>query len=260
VITAVKRLVLFLALPAVLLAAWWFGSAGSTKFQAPPLENIFKAFGEQWFNEAALNDDILPSLLRLAQGYLLAVVVGVVLGVIIGANRWLRSTLEPVLEFLRAIPPPVLVPVIVIFAGIHDTMKVLVILAGCVWPILLNTVEGVRGADEVLVDTTRSYRISGWLRLRRMVLPGAAPQIFTGARQSLAIAIILMVISEMFYADSGMGKTIVDAGREFNYSKVWSGVLLLGLLGVLLSLLFWLVESRALRWYHGFRAAERGTR
>jgi ABC-type nitrate/sulfonate/bicarbonate transport system permease component len=260
VATAIKRVALFLALPAVLLAVWWFGSAGSTKYQAPSLEKIFAAFGDQWFKSAALKEDVLSSLLRLAEGYALALVLGIGLGVVIGSVRWLRSTLEPVLEFLRAIPPPVLVPVIVLFAGIGDTMKVLVILAGCIWPILLNTVEGVRGADEVLVDTGRSYRITGWMRLRKLVLPGAAPQIFTGARQSLAIAIILMVISEMFYADSGMGHTIVDAGREFNYSKVWSGVLLLGLLGVLLSLLFWLVESRALRWYHGFRAAERGTR
>jgi ABC-type nitrate/sulfonate/bicarbonate transport system permease component len=256
----IKRVMLFLALPAILLAAWYVGSAGSTKYQAPPLEKIFSAFGDQWFKSTALRDDVLPSLLRLAEGYALALVVGIGLGVVIGSSRWLRSTLEPLLEFLRAIPPPVLVPVVVLFAGIGDTMKVIVILAGCVWPILLNTVEGVRGADEVLVDTGRSYRITGWMRFRKLVLPGASPQIFTGARQSLAIAIILMVISEMFYADSGMGHTIVDAGREFAYAKVWSGVLLLGLLGVLLSLLFWLVESRVLRWYHGFRAAERGSR
>ena len=93
---------------------------------------------------------MLPSLVRLAVGYALAVVVGIALGVAIGSIRGLRAVAEPVLEFFRAIPPPVLVPVIMLFAGIGDTMKVLVIVSGCVWPILLNTVEGVRAVDEVL--------------------------------------------------------------------------------------------------------------
>ena len=255
--SAIKRVVLFLALPVVLLVVWWFASAGSTKYQAPPLDKIFAAFGDQWFKSTALRDDVLPSLLRLAEGYALALVVGIGLGVVIGSIQWLRSTLEPVLEFLRAIPPPVLVPVIVLFAGIGDTMKVLVILAGCVWPILLNTVEGVRGADEVLVDTGRSYRITGWMRLRKLVLPGAAPQIFTGARQSLAIAIILMVISEMFAASSGLGFTVVQFQRGFQIPEMWSGVLLLGLLGVALATLFRLVEHRVLAWYHGQRHTHR---
>ena len=256
---AARRLLLAAGLPLVLLVLWWVASADSQSFYLPPLRQILEAFASVWLG-ARLVDDVLPSVARLLTGFALAGLAGVTLGVMVGSSPRLRAACEPVLEFLRAVPPPVLIPVIMLFAGIGDTMKVLVILAGCLWPVLLNTVEGVRGADEVLVDTGRSYRITGWMRLRKLVLPGASPQIFTGARQSLAIAIILMVISEMFYADSGMGHTIVDAGREFNYSKVWSGVLLLGLLGVLLSLLFWLVESRALRWYHGFRAAERGSR
>ncbi len=114
-------------------------------------------------------------------------------------------SLEPTLEFLRAIPPPVLVPILMLIAGIDDLMKVIVIISGAIWPILLNTVEGVRGADEVLDDTCRSYRIRGGLRLRHFVLRSASPQIVTGARQALAIALILMVISEMFAANNGLG-------------------------------------------------------
>ena len=112
------------------------------------------------------------------------------------------------LEFLRAIPPPVLVPILILFAGIGDLMKVLVIVSGCIWPILLNTVEGVRAVDEVLSDTCRSYRIGGWLRLRHLTLRAASPQIVTGARQALSIGVILMVISEMFAAQSGLGFTV----------------------------------------------------
>jgi ABC-type nitrate/sulfonate/bicarbonate transport system permease component len=252
----VRRTTLALALPIALLAAWWFASAGSVDFYRPPLSRILVAFGDTWFGRR-LVDDVLPSLERLAVGYAAALLVGVALGVAIGASPSLRALLEPVLEFLRAIPPPVLVPIIILIAGIGDTMKVLVIVSGCVWPILLNTVEGVRAVDEVLADTCRSFRIRRWLRLRHLVLRSASPQIVTGARQALSIGIILMVISEMFAASSGLGFTVVQFQRGFAIPEMWSGVLLLGLIGVALSLLFRLAERSVLGWYHGLRAVQR---
>jgi ABC-type nitrate/sulfonate/bicarbonate transport system permease component len=256
-VSVVRRVVLFVALPAVLFVTWWFASADSTKFYQPPLKTILTFLPETW---RTLLGDLVPSLSRLLAGYLLAIVVGIGLGVLIGSSRWLRAFTEPVLEFLRAIPPPVLVPIIILVAGIGDVMKVLVVFSGCVWPVLLNTVEGVRATDEVLVDTCRSYRVRGGLRLRRLVLRSASPQIMTGARQALAVAIILMVISELFASSSGIGYRIVEFQRGFQIPEMWAGVLLLGLMGITLSLIFWLVERRVLAWYHGVRAAERGVR
>jgi len=256
VIGVLRRAGLVLALPAVLFVIWFVATEGSESFYVPPLRRILAAFADTWTGER-LRADVLPSLLRLAAGYLLAVVAGVGLGVLIGEHRRLRATLEPVLEFFRAIPPPVLVPVIVLFAGIGDGMKVIVIVSGCVWPILLNTVEGVRAVDGVLLDTARSYRITGLARLRRLVLPSAGPQIATGMRQGLSIAIILMVISEMFAASNGLGFTIVQFQRTFAIPEMWSGIILLGLLGFLLSELFRLAERRVLAWYYGLREAQR---
>jgi len=256
-VTAVlRRIGLALGLPAVLLAAWWYASADSTDFYRPPLRQILVAFGEVWFSRRLL-DDVLPSLARLAVGYATALVIGISLGTAIGSSPRLRATLEPVLELLRAIPPPVLVPILMLVAGIGDLMKVLVVISGCLWPILLNTVEGVRGVDEVLADTCRSYGIRGWARLRHLVLRSASPQIVTGARQGLSIGIILMVISEMFAASSGLGYTVVQFQRGFAIPEMWSGVLLLGMLGVALALLFRLVERRVLHWYHGQRLLRR---
>jgi ABC-type nitrate/sulfonate/bicarbonate transport system permease component len=128
-----------------------------------------------------------------------------------------------------------------------------------VWPILLNTVEGVRAVDSVLIDTARSYGISGLARLRRLILPSAGPQIATGMRQALSIAIILMVISEMFAASNGLGFTIVQFQRSFAIPEMWSGIILLGLIGFVLSELFRLAERRVLAWYHGQRDAVRRT-
>ena len=244
------------ALPVALFVAWWAVTAGSTSFYWPPLSEILGVFPETWF-EGRLRSQVLPSLLRLAAGYGLALVVGIGLGVAIGSSRTLRSLLEPVLEFFRAIPPPVLVPILILFAGIGTGMKILVIFSGCLWPILLNTVEGVRGIDEVLRDTARCYRLRAGTRLRSLVLRAASPQIAAGARQALSVGVILMVISEMFAANNGLGFTIVQFQRSFAIPEMWSGILLLGLIGVGLSLLFRFVERRVLAWYRGQRSLER---
>jgi ABC-type nitrate/sulfonate/bicarbonate transport system permease component len=251
-----RRAVFVLALPLVLFAVWYVATDSSQSFYVPPLRRILSAFADTW-TPARLRSDVLPSLLRLAAGYLLAVIIGIGVGVLIGSYRRVRATAEPVLEFFRAIPPPVLVPVIMLFAGIGNGMKVIVIVSGCVWPILLNTVEGVRAVDGVLIDTARAYRFSGRTRLRRLILPSAGPQIATGMRQALSIAIILMVISEMFAASNGLGFTIVQFQRSFAIPEMWSGIILLGLIGFALSELFRLAERRVLAWYHGQRDAAR---
>lgn len=252
-----RKALLALGLPVLLITLWWTLSAGSESFFFPPLSRIVGIFPETWL-EGRITSDVVPSLGRLLVGYLIAVAVGVSLGVAVGVSRTLRAVLEPVMEFFRAVPSPVLVPIIILFAGIGDGMKILVIISGSVWPVLLNTVEGVRSVDEVLRDTARSYRLGRGAQLVHLILRGASPQIFAGARQALSIAIILMVISEMFAARNGLGFTVIQFQRSFAIPQMWSGIIVLGLIGVILSLIFRAVEHRALAWYRGLRAAQRG--
>jgi ABC-type nitrate/sulfonate/bicarbonate transport system permease component len=247
-----------IALPVVLIAAWWLASANSTSFFWPPLSTIVRTFPTTWTADPLLHD-VLPSLARLAIGYLIALVGGVALGVAIGSSRTLREICEPVLEFVRAVPPPVLIPVIALFAGYTGwTAKVITIALGCLWPILLNTIEGVRSLDEVLRDTARSYRLGRIATLWHVILRGSSPRVATGARQALSIGVILMVISELFGANRGLGAAIVQFQRGFAIPQMWTGIILLGLIGVVLSGLFRLVEHRSLAWYRGIRQSERG--
>jgi len=251
-----RRAVVTIALPTALVAAWWFTSAGSQNFYFPSLQSILQTFAKLWFSPNALHD-VVPSLWRFSVGYLAAAFLGIAIGIPVGASRNLRNVLEPVLEFLRAIPPPVLVPVLILFAGLGNEMKALVIVFGCVWPVLLNTVAGVRALDEVLAEVVRSYRIGGLARLWHFVLPGASPQIFTGLRQSLSIGIILMVVSEMFAASDGIGFALVQYQRSFAIPEMWSGIILLGIIGIVLSLIFRAIEAWLLGWYHGLRQSQR---
>lgn len=252
----VRSALYLLALPVLLIALWWALTARGASFFVPTPGSLAATFVHTWFGERFV-DDVLPSLGRLFAGLVIAIVLGVALGIVVGSLPILRRVLEPLLEFFRAVPPPVLVPLLLLVVGVNDRMKVIVIVSGAIWPILLNTVEGVRATDEVMRETCRSYRISRLERLRALTLPAAAPQILTGVRQSLSIGLILMVISEMFASSSGLGFTIVQFQRNFAIPEMWSGILVLGLIGLGLSLVFRVIERRILRWYYGLREVHR---
>jgi ABC-type nitrate/sulfonate/bicarbonate transport system permease component len=242
-------------LPLLLVLIWWATTMGRPNFFFPAPAVLMDTFGDVWFGERIITD-VLPSIGRLLTGVVAAIGIGVTAGLLIGSVKWLRALLEPTLEFFRAVPPPVLVPVLMLLMGITDSMKVVVIISGCIWPVLLNTIEGVRAVDGVLSDSSRTYGIAGWARIRYLVLPSASPQFMAGIRQCLSIGLILMVISEMFASSSGLGFTIVQFQRSFAIPEMWSGIIVLGLIGVALSFIFQWTERRVLRWYHGQKEVE----
>jgi ABC-type nitrate/sulfonate/bicarbonate transport system permease component len=251
----IERFLYFVCLPTLLIALWWVLTLGEPNFFLPTPGTLVETFGTVWLGERLVTD-FIPSIIRLSVGLILTIVLGTVIGVLVGSFRWLRDLTEPLLEFFRAIPPPVLVPLFMLLIGINDQMKIVVIVSGAIWPVLLNTVEGVRAVDMVLDNTCRTFRIAGFARLRHLVLPGASPQIMTGIRQSLSIGLILMVISEMFGSSSGIGFTIILFERMFAIPEMWSGIVVLGLLGISLSLVFKVIERRALRWYYGLKEVQ----
>ncbi|HSF27297.1 MAG TPA: ABC transporter permease subunit [Actinomycetes bacterium] len=238
--------------PVTLFAIWLLTSSDSTSFFFPSLRKILSAFAHTWFSQR-WSADIVPSLARLAAGFLIALALALLLGVILGLSKRARDYVEPALEFFRAIPPTVMIPVLLVISGVGNTSKVAVIAFGCIWPMLLNTIEGVRSVDSLLKDTCDIYKIHGLRRLRILTLRAASPQIVTGMRTGLSIAIILMVISEMFASKDGLGFTIIQFQRTFSIPEMWSGILLLGIIGVVLSLLMRVFEMIVLRWYEGAR-------
>ncbi|HWM17668.1 MAG TPA: ABC transporter permease [Microbacterium sp.] len=244
-----------LGLPILLLVIWGIWSTISPEKFFPSPVVIAQAFVETWVGPAFFID-VLPSLGRLALGIILAIVIGIAAGILIGMVQWLRELLDPLLEFFRAIPPPVLIPVISLLLGATDAMRVAVIVAGAVWPVLLNTIDGVRATDSVMTETARSFAITRGERLRFLILPSASPRIMAGVRQALSVALIVMVISEMFNSSSGLGYRITYFQRNYLIAEMWSGIVLLGLVGVLLAVIFGIVERRVLRWYHGIKEVE----
>lgn len=236
-------------LPLLLLLAWLVLSAGSTSFYFPPLADILARTGELWFFDGIV-ENLLPSLGRILAGFGLALLVGVGAGLLLGLLPRFESAVRPLLEFLRATPGVALLPIAIIFLGIGDGMKVFMIALACMWPILLNTVDGVRSVEPVLLRAARSYRIPLKDRIRFIYVPNAAPQIFAGARVSLAIATVVMVVTEMIGSPGGIGYFILDSQRTFNLLNMWSGIVVLGVLGYVLNLVFRLVEAWVLDWHN----------
>lgn len=240
--------------PAAVVAAWWVWSTNADSFYFPPLPEILTTFADTWVFER-VGSDVVPSLVRLLLGFAIAVVASVAAGSVLGLSAVAGRVAEPITEFLRAIPPPALLPFAILVFGVGDTMKVFIIAFVCLWPVLLNTIDGVRGVDPTLLETARVYRVRGLQRLRRVIWPAALPQIFAGMRTSLSLALILMVISEMVASTHGIGYFVLQSQRSFDIPEMWSGILLLGLLGYLLNAGFAVVERRVLRWHRGARAS-----
>ena len=253
----VLGVVLELSVPILVLVAWGVWSAGSTTYYYPPLTDILETFRDTWVFER-VGSDVVPSLLRMGAGYAIAVLAGVAVGLLLGLSRRSRRAAAPIIEFLRAIPPPALLPFAILVIGVGTSMKVFIIAFVCVWPILLNTLDGVGGVDPTLRDTMRVYGISKRDRVLRVMLPAAGPQIFAGMRTSLSLALILMVISEMVASTNGIGYFVLQSQRSFDIPEMWSGILLIGIIGYFLNAVFLLVERRVLRWHRGSRASALG--
>jgi ABC-type nitrate/sulfonate/bicarbonate transport system permease component len=213
----------------------------------PPFTETVVRLWEAWLtNPDALSTQLVPSLVRLLAGWLIAVAVGVGLGTLIGLSARLRDFADPIVQFLRAIPPPALLPLFIVLLGIGDSMKVSMIAFGVVWPILLNTIDGVQSVDSLQRETGRVYRIGRTDTFLRIILPSAAPKVFAGLRVSLSIAVILMVITEMVATINGVGFTLVQAQRTFRMLDMWAAILVLGIIGYTLNAALARVEARAL--------------
>jgi ABC-type nitrate/sulfonate/bicarbonate transport system permease component len=243
-----------------LLVALWEGAcrySGAAFF--PPPSEIVQALHKIWFSGPAdrffLTDkavaDFKPSFTNLFAGWLIAAVGGIALGLVIGRLRALGDVLEPVLQFGRAIPPPTLIPFLMVILALDGPLQISTIAFGVIWPVLLNTIDGMRTVDRLQLDTARVFGITGTTRLRRVILPAAAPKIFAGLRVSLGFALILMVISELVGQGAGIGAHLVIAQQSYQMADMWAGIVLLGVLGCLFNLVFLLVERRVLGWHVG---------
>lgn len=234
--------------PIALLAAWWFASAGSSNAFFPPLQTILDRLltvaqtPKFWL-------DVGSSLGNLLLSFALASAIGVLLGAALGLVRPLAWFVEPTVHFFRAIPPVALVPIFVSLIGFGNETRIISITLAALFPVLISTIDGIRGADEMLGMVTRVYRI-GWVdRIFAVTLPAASPRILSGMQVGLITAFVVMIASEMLGSSTGLGAWTLLAQQSFAIADMWAGILTLGVVGYATTALFTLFRRSVLRWY-----------
>lgn len=214
----------------------------------PPISDIWSAWVSA-MQDGSLRDALSGTIIRFVESYALAVLLGVTLGTAMGYWRTMWALFEPAVELLRPLPPPAVIPIAILLLGVENTMKITVTVFASFFPVLLNTMYGIRSVDPILIDTARTFGYHRLAIVRRISLPAALPSIVAGMRISLAIALILTVLSEMVAGSAGMGFFILNAERAFQIPQMYAGVFSLAVLGYVLNWLFVVLEQRGLRWY-----------
>jgi ABC-type nitrate/sulfonate/bicarbonate transport system permease component len=258
----VKRLALLAARLLVVAAAfalWEVATKAAASPYFPPPSAIVAAMYRQWFAGPAghlwLTPDatanLLPSLGRMLSGWVIASIAGIAVGVAIGRSQLLGDLVEPIVHFGRAIPAPTLVPVFIFVFRLSTSMEVATIIFGVIWPVLLNSIDGARHVHPVHIETARAFRVPAAQRLLRIILPSAVPEILAGLRLGMGLALVMMIVSEFVGSSNGIGRELLAAQANFDVSLMWAVIVLLGLLGIVLNMVFMVLERRLLAWQGG---------
>ncbi|MDX2376373.1 ABC transporter permease subunit [Microbacterium sp. LRZ72] len=189
-------------------------------------------------------------------GLLIATVAAVVLGTIIGLVPFLRRATHTTVEFLRPIPSVALIPLAVLVYGIQLPAALVIIVFASFWQLFVQVLYGVADVDAVARDTARSYGLPAGSRIKDLVLPTALPYIMTGLRLAAAVALILAITAEMVIGTPGLGRSIVFAQSAGDWVGVYSLVIVAGLLGLVVNLIFRFIERRSLSWHQSIRGEE----
>jgi NitT/TauT family transport system permease protein len=183
-----------------------------------------------------------------AVGLVLSIVVGLPLGVIIGRSRTLNAMLDPFITAFNATPRLVFLPLVMVWLGLGLSAKVLIVFIGAVFPILINTYEGVRNADRLLINVVRSFGANEWAVARLVVIPNAMPYIIAGLRLSIGRAVLGVVVAEFFGSEDGLGVMMVQAAGRYQVDVVFCGLIIFAVLSLVMTWLVQLLENRVSRW------------
>ncbi|MGN0100808.1 MAG: ABC transporter permease [Dietzia sp.] len=236
--------------PILLIVVWQIGGAtGILPERILPAPQLIAESAIELLRSGELVDALAVSSVRVAQGLALGAVAGLVLGVIVGTSRYADAILDPPLQMLRALPHLGLIPLFILWFGIGEAPKVLLIALGVVFPIYLNTASGLRQIDPKLRDMATVFGFSRRQRLTEVILPSIAPQVLVGVRQSLAIAWLTLIVAEQLNATTGLGYLIMNARDYFRIDVIIVGLVVYALLGILTDALVRVAEARALRHY-----------
>ena len=234
-----------------LLAVTWEVAvrSGALRADAWPALSVVGAVFFSPQTAAGLWSELGETLLAMLRGFVIGGAIGIGAGVLLGASRPLFKLLEPTLELLRVIPLPALIPPALLALGLGGGMKVAIVALATVWPVLLNTLHGVRGVDQTLVETAQTFRTPRWRFALYIMLPAALPLVAAGLRIAVAAALVTAVVTEMIAGGTGIGVYIMTMQNAARMPEVYAALILLSLAGYALNRVLLALEQRLLPWY-----------
>jgi ABC-type nitrate/sulfonate/bicarbonate transport system permease component len=221
-------------------------SAGTKLFFTTPSQ----IGGTLWkmFATGSIWAPLVVSATGFAVGLGLAIVVGLPLGVLIGRSRTLNAMLDPFITAFNATPRLVFLPLVMLWFGLGLWSKVVIVFIGALFPLLINTYEGVRNADKTLINVVRSFGASEWDVARLVVIPNSMPYIIAGLRLAIGRAVLGVVVAEFFGAESGLGVMMVQAAGRYQVDVVFSGLIVFAAVSLLMTAMVQVLENRLSLW------------
>jgi taurine transport system permease protein len=248
-----QRLAIAGAAVVIVLFAWWLVTDLELvkPLFLPAPSSVWDAFvtaNTDGYRGHLLWEHLAISLQRVTIAFFLALIIAVPLGMLVAASRTLETIVDPFVNFYRPLPPLAYYTLLVIWFGIGERSKVLLLLLAAFPPLFLATVGGVRGVRRERIDAARSLGAHGWKTLRYVVFPSILPDIFTGMRVAVGFTYTTLVAAEMVAAKTGIGWLVLDASRFLQTSFVFMGIIVMGITGIVLDALVKAAQRRAVPW------------
>jgi ABC-type nitrate/sulfonate/bicarbonate transport system permease component len=217
----------------------------------PSPSNVLEEVGrllEKGYTNKPLWIHVRASLFRTFTGLILGLVVGIPLGLLVGYYWWASAIFSPFLSALRPIPPIAFIPLVVLYFGIGEFSKILLIFMAALWYVALNTSAGVKSVPSDLMRAGLNMGLNQWQLFLYVIFPSSLPYIMTGIKTSTAVSWAIVVAAELVAAQEGLGYMVMDAATFFRVTDVYIGIALIGMIGILLEALTMIAESRLLHW------------
>ncbi|ARZ62991.1 MULTISPECIES: ABC transporter permease [Bacillus cereus group] len=252
--TNIKFLIRAITIPIIILIIWQlagvFGLVSKTVLPTPL--DIFVAF-QELIKTGELFGHVSISVFRAAAGFFIGGSLGIILGTIVGFSTRSEQYLDPSVQMLRTVPHLAVAPLFVLWFGFGETSKVLLIADGAFFPLYVNAFLGIRGVDSKLFDVARVLEFSKRKLITKLILPATLPNLLLGARLSLGVAWVSLVVAELMGSTEGIGYMIMDARQFSNTDIVFVGIIIFAFVGKFSDSLVRLLEVKFLRWRDGFK-------
>lgn len=236
-----------LALAAAVVIGWEMAARALANPNFPAFSRVIEALAQ---NGGVIAAEMAHTLRRALSGLALAIASMIPLGILIGRVRVLGDVFEPLIDMLRPLPPPAIIPVVMLFAGIGDMAKITVIFYTCAFPILIHAIDGVRGTHPMLGSVARSMRLTRLESMMLMDLPAALPVLMIGIRLAVGAALLVSVTSEMLISTDGIGVYLLKSQEHFRMADGLAGILVIAAVGWCVNAVVLALDRRLLHWHY----------